>query len=277
MLKPKMPPTPPPLILIVATTPIPASPSPATPPRLGIGKNATLPWPRIKADMTFFARVTTRPPPTPQAVNAIIMGRKTYESIPAKLRPLRGRVSVVVSRDVEGSVKGMVKRELEARNQRARERAAAAATGTAGDEGVTDAMVSPSLETAISDLEKTYGACGKKTLGKVFIIGGGEIYATALRTDPGLRAALGEGRKVRIVMTEVRRKKASGEREETGTEMGAGFDCDTFFPVEDFSTGNGWRTASAEEVTEWVGEEVTGDWIDEGEVSVRMVGYERIN
>lgn len=180
----------------------------------------------------------------------------------------------------------MVERELEARNQRARERAAAAAAATAtgtstaaattttatgaGNEGVTDAIVSPSLETAISDLEKTYGASGKGMLGKVFVIGGGEVYATALRSDPGMRAALGEGRKVRIVMTDVRKK-------DVGTGTGMGFDCDTFFPVEDFGSGSGWRTASADEVSEWVGEEVTGDWIDEGEVSVRMVGYERID
>ena len=177
-------------------------------------------------------------------------------------------------------MKDMVERELEARNQRARERAATTtttATGTttkAGNEGVTDAIVSQSLETAISDLEKTYGASGKGTLGKVFVIGGGEVYATALRSDPGMRAAFGEGRKVRIVMTDVRKKDAGTG---TGTGTGMGFDCDTFFPVEDFGSGSGWHTASADEVSEWVGEEVTGHWIDEGEVSVRIVGYERVD
>lgn len=284
MPKLKMP-SPPPLTLIVATTPVPTSTStisPAHKPRLGIGQNGTLPWPRIKTDMSFFARVTTRAPQTvPHAVNAIIMGRKTYESIPSKLRPLRGRVSVIVSRDVEGSVKSMVEREIDARNQREQERkvaapAAAPGPGTgAGEESVTDAKVSSSLETALSDLDRTYGALGKGTLGNVFVIGGGEVYASALRCDPGMRAALGEGRKVRVVMTDVR-KRASSSSPET-TESGTGFDCDTFFPVEDFGPGTGWRTASADEVTEWVGEEVTGEWIDEGEVSVRMTGYERID
>lgn len=176
----------------------------------------------------------------------------------------------------------MVEREVDARNQREKERKAAAAaatttTTTAGDESVTDAIVSSSLETALSDLDRTYGALGNDTLGKVFVIGGGELYASVLRSDPEMRAAIGECRKVRIVMTDVRKRTSapSSETKET-TEFGPGFDCDTFFPVEDFGPGSGWRTASADEVTEWVGEEVTGEWIDEGDVSVRMAGYERI-
>lgn len=210
--------------------------------------------------MSFFARVTTRPPRTrPDTTNAIIMGRKTYESIPERLRPLGKRVSVVVSRDEGGEVADGVRRELSIRKEKVAATAAAKqdAPGGAGCEPVTDAMVSSSLENALSDLDIGYGALGK--LGNVFVIGGGEVYATALRADS---STLGD-RKVRVVMTNVR--KNSGE----------GYECDTFFPVEDFSAENGWRTASAEEVTEWVGENVPGEWIAEGEVSVQMVGYER--
>lgn len=210
--------------------------------------------------MSFFARVTTRPPPTanPGAINAMIMGRKTYDSVPEKLRPLGKRVSVVVSRDEGGSVRERVRRELE--EKRERERSAAAAKGETippgRDDTGTDAFVSSGFEDAVRELEeRAYGKEGK--LGSVFVIGGGEIYSSALKGAVD--------RTVRIVMTNVI-KKAEGE----------GYECDTFFPVDDFRLENGWRTASAAEVSEWVGEKVTGEWRDEGEVSIQVVGYERI-
>lgn len=54
-----------------------------------IGKNNDLPWPRIKADMQRFAQLTTPHP--------VIMGRKTYDSIPPKFRPLKDRKNIILS------------------------------------------------------------------------------------------------------------------------------------------------------------------------------------
>lgn len=34
--------------------------------------------------------------------NAVLMGRKTWDGIPDKFRPLKGRRNLVVSRNVEG-------------------------------------------------------------------------------------------------------------------------------------------------------------------------------
>ena len=62
---------------------------------LGIGLNGTLPW-RLKAEMAMFKRITTEAPTG--LTNAVIMGRKCWESIPAKFRPLPGRLNVVLSR-----------------------------------------------------------------------------------------------------------------------------------------------------------------------------------
>ena len=63
----------------------------------GIGKDGGLPW-RIPADMAFFKQVTLAAAEGRR--NAVVMGRKTWESIPAKFRPLPGRLNVVLSRAV---------------------------------------------------------------------------------------------------------------------------------------------------------------------------------
>lgn len=257
-----------PLTLIVATTPIRVA-SPPTPDhestRLGIGLKGTLPWPRIKTDMSFFARVTSRPP-APGTTNAIIMGRKTYDSVPKSLRPLAKRISVVITRDTSGSVREGVLQELEARKAKMATKAAesAAATGSApapAEEPITDAIVTPSLDAALSELDSIYGAEGR--LGKIFVIGGAEIYGASLRMNFGALA-----RPVRVVMTNVVRKP------EGGVEVP--YECDTFWPLDSMDKSNGWRSASPEELTEWVGEEVTGEWKREGEVEVQMVGFEKL-
>mmetsp|Transcript_42246 Transcript_42246/g.90750 ORF Transcript_42246/g.90750 Transcript_42246/m.90750 type:complete len:506 (+) Transcript_42246:188-1705(+) len=78
-----------PLSVIVATTP-----------HGGIGKDGALPW-KLPGDMAFFKRVTMAAPAGAQ--NAVVMGRKTWESIPEKFRPLPGRVNVVLSKSTESS------------------------------------------------------------------------------------------------------------------------------------------------------------------------------
>jgi len=67
----------------------------------GIGNGGELPW-RIPGDMAYFKRITTDPSEPAGAggrLNAVVMGRKTWESIPAKFRPLPNRVNVVLSRN----------------------------------------------------------------------------------------------------------------------------------------------------------------------------------
>jgi dihydrofolate reductase len=60
----------------------------------GIGQSGKLPW-RLSKEMAYFARVTSSAPE--ERRNAVIMGRKTWESIPAKFKPLPKRFNVVVS------------------------------------------------------------------------------------------------------------------------------------------------------------------------------------
>lgn len=53
-----------------------------------IGKNGGLPW-RLSGDLAFFKKTTLGKP--------VIMGRKTWESLPIK--PLPGRLNIVLSKD----------------------------------------------------------------------------------------------------------------------------------------------------------------------------------
>lgn len=62
----------------------------------GIGRGGDLPWPKLKDDLRFLRDKTGAAPAGKQ--NAVIMGRKTWESVPARFRPLPGRVNVVISR-----------------------------------------------------------------------------------------------------------------------------------------------------------------------------------
>ncbi|CAG8889998.1 unnamed protein product [Penicillium egyptiacum] len=263
------------LTLIVATTPIRTASTTTKDEitRLGIGLKGTLPWPRIKTDMSFFARVTSLPP-SPGTTNAIIMGRKTYDSVPASLRPLARRINVVITRDTSGSVRESVATELGNIRRKIAAKAAQAQATNAEKETfdppkeaapvapMTDAIVTPSLGAALEQLDSVYGAQG--TLGKIFVIGGAEIYNATLN----MGAEELRGRPVRVVMTNVVRKGA--------VNAPASFECDTFFPLDGLHEENGWRAVSPGEVSEWVGEEVDGEWKADGDVEVQMVGFEKL-
>ena len=82
-----------------------------------IGKNNQLLW-HLPEDMRYF-RETTRG-------KTVIMGRKTWESLPAAVRPLPGRRNIVVTRDRHYAAAGaLLVHSLDE------------AIGTAGNEGET--------------------------------------------------------------------------------------------------------------------------------------------
>ena len=62
-----------------------------------IGRDGALPW-RIKSDLQLFKQLTLGKP--------VIMGRKTWESLPK--RPLPGRMNIVLSRDSSFEPQGAV-------------------------------------------------------------------------------------------------------------------------------------------------------------------------
>jgi dihydrofolate reductase len=63
----------------------------------GIGKNNSIPW-NITGDLKYFKEITTKTE-DPEKENAIIMGRKTWDSLPIK--PLSGRKNIVISSSLD--------------------------------------------------------------------------------------------------------------------------------------------------------------------------------
>lgn len=62
-----------------------------------IGVNGTLPW-HLPEDLAHFKRTTLGAP--------VIMGRKTWDSLPPRFRPLPGRVNIVVTRQPDWQADG---------------------------------------------------------------------------------------------------------------------------------------------------------------------------
>lgn len=100
--------------------------------------------------MAHFKRLTSTPP-RPDLINAVIMGRKTWESIPPKFRPLDNRTNVILSRSTT--------------------------TMCPSAQGRNDnVLFCTSLEEAIEKLKKL------DRIGNIFVIGGGEIYKESIES-----------------------------------------------------------------------------------------------
>lgn len=144
---------------------------------LGIGKNGSLPW-RLAGDMAYFKKVTTTSA-TQGKINAVIMGRKTWESIPVRFRPLQGRRNIVLSRNIAAREELLLPE---------------------------DVLLARSLPEALALLAREPHS---ESVDKVFVIGGGSVYAEAVRSE------LCE----KILLTSVR------------AEDGRFDDCDVHFPT----------------------------------------------
>jgi len=71
-----------------------------------IGRDNTLPW-HLPEDMAHFKRLTMGCP--------VIMGRKTWESLPPKFRPLPGRLNIVLTRQADWQAEGAYRADSVAR------------------------------------------------------------------------------------------------------------------------------------------------------------------
>jgi dihydrofolate reductase len=97
-----------------------------------IGKNGQLPW-HLPSDMKYFRETTMG--------HCVIMGRKNFDSIPEKFRPLQGRTNIIVTRQKNYSAPGCV---------------------------------------VVNSIEKALDKATEKNETEAFIIGGGEIFKQSM-------------------------------------------------------------------------------------------------
>ncbi|TIC20585.1 hypothetical protein E3Q12_03735 [Wallemia mellicola] len=64
---------------------------------IGLSNSNSMPW-RLSNELKFFAKVTSTKLETQEDPNVVIMGRKVWDSIPQKFKPLRNRQNVILSR-----------------------------------------------------------------------------------------------------------------------------------------------------------------------------------
>jgi dihydrofolate reductase len=65
-----------------------------------IGKDNSMPW-HLPEDLAHFKRLTQGCP--------VIMGRKTWDSLPPRFRPLPGRSNIVITRQVDWQAEGALR------------------------------------------------------------------------------------------------------------------------------------------------------------------------
>ncbi|KAF4742978.1 hypothetical protein FOZ62_008864, partial [Perkinsus olseni] len=111
----------------------------------GIGKDGQLPWKSLPEDMKRFKTITMGEAGGAGAKNVCIMGRRTWESIPERFRPLRDRINVVIS-----------------------------STTSSADypQGV---RISSSLQESLKSLERE-----PESVGEIFVIGGASLMKEAM-------------------------------------------------------------------------------------------------
>jgi dihydrofolate reductase/thymidylate synthase len=69
---------------------------------LGIGYKGQIPW-SLPSDLKRFREITTAPT-IDGGINAVIMGRKTWESLPVRYRPLSNRLNIILTSDSSKSL-----------------------------------------------------------------------------------------------------------------------------------------------------------------------------
>lgn len=186
-------------------------------PSFGIGYKNQLPW-RLRNEMKYFKNVTTKNI-SPNHKNAVIMGRKTWESIPSKFRPLPDRYNVILTKQDVSQF-----------------------------EQLENVRYANAIDEVLQDLLQD------EKIGKVFIIGGCEIY------NRSLFSKLVDN----LLITEIVHKKD-----------GEVIEMDTFLD-KDYILNN-FTKASANDLKKFVGEDIefADSKVVEGDFEYEFTLYKR--
>lgn len=146
------------------------------------------------------------------------MGRKTWDSIPPKFRPLRDRLNIIITRS--------------------------AGTPPAPSLPVTEPVRVSSMDAALQYARS-------RSVARIFVMGGAQIYDVALRNPSATR----------VLLTSIDRE----------------FECDTFFPLDLTGGGApGWARKSNGELEAWTGEEVSEGGQEEAGTRYEFQMWEKV-
>ncbi|KAF9937404.1 hypothetical protein BGZ67_001300 [Mortierella alpina] len=216
----------------------------------GIGLRGGLPW-RLRKDMAFFAHITSKvvqqesslqQQASSNPINACIMGRLTWESIPSKFRPLTSRFNIIVSRNPH---------YLDDKPEKDNPLVALAPSLDAALDLVAS-MQKPTTSTATAAAAATT-ASGTPALQieRVFLIGGAQLYNEGIQSQHCQHIFL--------------------------TRIQSTVECDTFFPEirpQDYRLLPGPESHAFLEA--YLQEPVEAGWIREGEFEFEYTVYDRV-
>ncbi|KAJ2136390.1 dihydrofolate reductase [Coemansia sp. RSA 678] len=139
----------------------------------GIGVSNGIPW-RLRKELAYFNKVTQTVTPVNNGLasdekllnsiptmNACIMGRRTWESIPLKFRPLNNRYNIVITSNPQ----------------------------LLNGENPELTITQPSIEAALAHTEEL-NASTDICIDRVFIVGGSGIYASGLQLNTHVQVLL---------------------------------------------------------------------------------------
>ncbi|CAO3564399.1 unnamed protein product [Mortierella alpina] len=220
----------------------------------GIGLRGGLPW-RLRKDMAFFARITSKvvaqdpshhdnassSSSSSSSMNACIMGRLTWESIPSKFRPLASRLNIIVSRNPH---------YLDDKPEKDNPLVALASSLDAALDLVASMQTKPTTTTATTTLS-TASSAPAVQIERVFLIGGAQLYNEGIQSNHCQHIFL--------------------------TRIQSTVECDTFFPE---IRPQQYRLLPGPEshafLESYLQEPVQGGRIREGEFEFEYTVYDRV-